>query len=1351
MQHVVSMESLLVGLLVLFGCVAAASGEAWDDPEIFRIHKERPYASHVPFSSIEEAMASEPEQSPWFKSLNGDWKFHWVRGVDSRPANFYRPDFSDQSWDAIPVPSNWQLHGYGIPIYTNVTYPFDVSQQPKAPREKNEVGSYRLNFKIPDNWQGREIFIHFAGVKSAFYVWVNGHEVGYSQDSMTPAEFNMTPYLTDGDNLLAVEVYRWSDGSYLEDQDMWRFSGIFRDVYLLARPKVHIQDFFATTELDTLYRDGVLSVSAVVRNHGETPSQSVRLELRLNRDDGRVFGPVQVEIPEIPSGTEESVRLNLNVSSPKKWSAEAPNLYRVALSLKDQQGKTVETVTCQTGFRKVEISNNQLLLNGTPILLKGVNRHEHDPDFGRAVPVHRMVQDILLMKQHNINTVRTSHYPNHPKWYELCDQYGIYVIDEANLETHGLRDVLPASDPKWRGACLDRVTNMIQRDKNHPSVIIWSMGNEAGSGTNFQAMAERTRSLDSTRPVHYEGDSNIADLFSQMYPEVNFLTEYANNHPTKPFILCEYSHAMGNACGNMKEYWDAIYAHDCLIGACVWDWVDQGLRRTDESGKNYFVYGGDFGDVPNDNNFCINGLVYPDRRISPKMQELKYLYRNIHVKATDVLKGELKIRNGFAFTSLDAFHCDWALSEDGVPIQTGKIHLPEITPGEETTLDIPFKMPLQKPGAEYWLKLTFTLKQATAWAEAGHVVAWEQFQLPLTPLPKSFTAIDDIPDLKMQRKAGQVFIQTQDVTYCFDETAGGLVSLKAAGEEWLATEPGMVQGAELQVFRAPIDNDTRIVNEWLAAGLNALSRQVTDFAVRPIGPKAVQIVSTIQYTGQGNRSFTLDKKITVLGSGSCSMEFDISPEGNWPTLPRLGVVLGLNQRFNRFTWLGRGPDENYSDRKAGAAVALYEKSVDSMYEPYIMPQENGARQDVRWAALSDEKNSSLVFASDVPVAVSVLHVSASELYAAKHTNELNPHADMFLSIDALQRGLGNASCGPEILDQYALAPQVVHFTLTMHPSINRPVTTIGRMDLPLTARPVITRDEVGNIRIRTSTPDATIHYTLDGTMPDVSSPVFDRAFSMIEAGQVRAIAFAENRAASEISIADFDQLPVDAPEIALSGQRVFAPETMKVTLACDVEDVAIFYTLDGTEPDEQSLSYSDPFDLNQSAFLKVRAFKPGYGPSAISTAWCNVLDPNKHGLNVKYYEGIWKQMPDFDQLTPVQESHTYELAMNAVKTIADGYGLDFTGWFYAPKPGVYTFYTTSDDGTLLYLDGELIVNNDGAHAEETKFGDVELQQGWVSFELKFFEHIGGQSMEILFEGPGIPKQTIPPMLFCRGK
>ena len=1007
----------------------------WENPEMIARNKEAPHCTLMPYANEAQALKADRFASSFFKSLNGRWKFHWAPKPADRPADFYQPDFDVSDWKTIPVPDNWQMEGYGKPIYTNVRYPFKKNP-PFIQHDDNPVGSYRTEFVIPSSWKNRQIFLHFDGVESAFYLWINGKKVGYSQGSRTPAEFRITDFLQPGKNLLAVEVYRWSDGSYLEDQDFWRLSGIFRNVYLFSTPQMHIRDFEIHTDLDSDYRDAELRVTARVHNYGPRAFWKPRVDVTLFDPQGRLVNSEVLASDEtdyLRSGAESVLVMRAHVENPLKWTAETPNLYTVVLRLKNKTGKVAEFESAWIGFRKVEIRGNQFWVNGKPILIKGVNRHEHDPDTGHYVSEESMRKDIVLMKQFNINAVRTCHYPDDPRWYELCDQYGLYLIDEANIESHGMGykpDHTLANRPEWEKAHLDRIQRMVERDKNHPSVIIWSMGNEAGFGTNFEVCSDWIHRRDPSRPVHYERAWRRpqVDIVSVMYPRVSWLEEYGQKYNDRPFIMCEYAHAMGNAVGNLQEYWDVIEKYPQIQGGAIWDWVDQGLRKKDARGREFWAYGGDYGDTPNDKNFCINGLVFPDRKIPPKLWEVKKVYQNIQFQPEDVLAGKIGIRNQFFFTNLDWFDFNWTLSEDGRVIQSGTLPPLDVGPGAKGFVHILFKKPQLKPGAEYWLKLSARLKQNVLWAEKGHEVAWAQFKVPFQVPPAKRPNVSALPSLKIRESDGDIHVSGKDFEAVFNREQGSLKLLKFKGK------PLISHGPVLEAFRAPTDNDKHLAKSWRQAGLNRLKETVQSVETKKLGGNVFQMTVKKSVSRRDSAGFHWTAVYTLYGDGALHLENQVEPFGKLPKeLPKLGVRLVLPQNLEQFVWYGHGPVENYPDRKTGAPVGVYHSTVTAQYVPYVRPQETGNKEGVRWTALTDKKGDGLLVVADSLLSVTALHFTANDLDKANHIDELTPRKEVYLSLDAKQLGLGNASCGPPVLEKYAFHPRPVTFGFVLLP------------------------------------------------------------------------------------------------------------------------------------------------------------------------------------------------------------------------------------------------------------------------------------------------------------------------------
>ena len=1048
--HIALSLLIFVSLLSLIGCNQLQNHTTepdltkpdWENPDVVGINKEPGHCTLIPYSDIETAIKADRKASRFYKSLNGNWKFHWVIKPADRPLNFYESSYDVSTWDQIPVPSNWQMHGYGIPIYLNVPYPFPPNP-PYIPHDYNPVGSYRRGFTISEEWKNRQIFLHFDGVKSAFYLWVNGQKVGYSQDSMTPAEFNITQYLKSGENILAVEVYRWSDGSYLEDQDMWRLSGIYRNVYLFATPQVHIRDFFVRTDLDESYIDATLMIRPKITNFTDQSLEGWTIEAQLYDPETEPVLPQPLSrtvssIIDEKYPQRDNVKFALlehKVSNPKKWSAEFPNLYTLVLTLKDAKGKTIEAESCRVGFRKVEIKDGQLLINGRSIKLFGVNRHEHDPDHGRAIPTSRMIQDIKLLKQHNINAVRTSHYPDDPTWYDLCDQYGIYLIDEANLESHGLKGYL-SNVAGWHSAFVERAIRMVERDKNHPSVICWSLGNETGCGPNHAAMSAWIKEYDPTRPIHYEGaagdpvDYPYVDMISRMYARIPEIIRLATDpNDNRPMVLCEYAHAMGNSVGNLKEYWDAIRSHKRLIGGFIWDWADQGLRKKSPDGKEFWAYGGDFGDKPNDGNFCCNGLVQPDRKPNPSLYEVKKIYQRIHVLPVDILSGKFRIYNEYDFLNLDFADIRCELTADGRVIKGGTLPKLSLPAGAQRNLQLNFKKPDFQPGAEYWIKIVFALAADTSWAKRGHVLAWDQFQIPFNVPPAPVVDPNIIPTLTLKQTEQNITITGDDFELMFGKDSGALESFDFNGKQLIAS--ALVPN----FWRVPIDNDEgndmpKRLGVWRNAGDN---RTINTVNAKQIKPQIVRITTEAAIPVGTNSTY---KTIyTVYGNGDIIIDSTFTPVGdNLPDLPRFGMQMAVPGRFNKLTWLGRGPHETYWDRKTGAAFGLYTGHVNEHVHRYVRPQENGNKSDVRWMALTDREGVGLVAVGMPTIDISAWCFTMRDLEKAKHIHELPQRDTITVNLDYKQMGVGgDDSWGARTHPEYTLPAKSYHYRLRLMP------------------------------------------------------------------------------------------------------------------------------------------------------------------------------------------------------------------------------------------------------------------------------------------------------------------------------
>ncbi|MDR1631957.1 MAG: DUF4981 domain-containing protein [Dysgonamonadaceae bacterium] len=1056
----------------------------WENEAVLQINREPARADFIPLGMNDSAgvetlhaMPLQKEKSPWYQNLNGNWKFHWVSEPAKRPVDFYRTDFDDSDWKTISVHGNWEMYGYGTPIYVSAGYPFRidpprVTSEPKKEytsyAERNPVGSYRYHFPLPEKWENRRVFIHFSGVRSAFYLWINGEKAGYSQGSMEPAEFDITAFVKKGENQLAIEVYRWCDGSYLEDQDMWRISGIHREVYLYSTDDVRIADFAVRTVLENNYQDAVLQIKPELKSYNHRSLKGWTIEAQLYdaerqpvfasslKQDAQPVLNVDYKADVLNERTPQRgmpkfAWLEAKIKNPLKWTAETPHLYTLVLNLTDNKGKIKESVGCKVGFRSVEISDGQLLINGKPVRLRGINRHEHDPATGQTVSLERMKQDVLLMKQANINAVRTSHYPNNTQWYELCDEYGIYVFDEADIEEHGLRGFL-ANRPEWLPAFMDRTVRMVERDKNYPSVIAWSLGNESGYGANFAATAAWIKATDPTRFVHYEGaqdyprDPNTVDVISRFYPRV--MEEYLNpNIPegenkeraenarwerllsiaqnpadNRPVLTSEYAHSMGNALGNLKEYWDEIYSGKRMLGGFIWDWADQGLYKTNEKGERFLAYGGDFGDKPNLKAFCFNGIVFADRTLSPKYFEVKKVYQPVKVEAKklDFYHVSLTITNRNHFLNLNEYETRWKLTENGRIIQRGTLPDIDIPAGE--TKDISFY--LNKfginPASEYGLKISFHLKKNELWANKDYEVAFEQ--LCFVQGQKAKGQGQAAQSIKTEKNGDKITISGKDFKFIFDNRQATFTSLQYKGKEMLVSSP-IFQG-----YRAPTDNDAGFGNwlakDWKENGLDSLNRQVVS-SLCTVESSYLQI-KTVAESHAKNGKFIHECEWTIYGDGVIEADNRFTPSGDLPELPRLGVVMALSGDLEQLEWYGHGPYENYSDRKTACPVGIYKSVVTEQYVPYPHPQETGNKEDIRRLELSDKQGKGLKFTClSGKMSGSALHFTANDLDVASHAYQLTPRKEVILSLDAAMLGLGNSSCGPGVLKKYAI-PKETH-------------------------------------------------------------------------------------------------------------------------------------------------------------------------------------------------------------------------------------------------------------------------------------------------------------------------------------
>jgi beta-galactosidase len=1038
-------------LVVVVGAPAAAPAQErsahpdLENPSVFERNREAPRATFTPWPDRESASAGGPDPSPFVQSLNGVWRFHWTRNPANRPSDFFRAGFDDSAWDEIPVPSNWELLGYGVPIYTNIPYPFPPDP-PRVPHEWNPVGSYRRAFMVPEGWDGMQVFLHFGGVKSAMYVWVNGERVGYSQGSKTPAEFNITPFLVSGENELAVEVYRFSDGAYLEGQDYWKISGIERDVLLMAAPSVHVRDFVVRPELDAAYENGRLTVEAELRNVLARPVVAHRLTVELLDPQGRAVleQPLTTTFRVDADGTD-MVSLAGAVPSPARWTAETPSLYTLILTLSDEEDRTLQVIPTRIGFRTVEIKDGLLQVNGVPVNLRGVNRHEHDPHTGRVMSEELMLRDIQIMKRHNINAVRTSHYPDVPRWYELADEYGLYIVDEANVESHGIGydpDVTLGNDPAWQAAHLDRTIRMVKRDRNHASVIIWSLGNEGGDGVNFEATSAWIHQTDPSRPVQYERAvlRPHVDIYAPMYARIPHLLDYVSEPRDRPMIMCEYAHAMGNSVGNLKDYWDLIEAHDQLQGGFIWDWVDQGLYAETWRGESYWAYGGDYGPpgVPSDGNFLINGLVQPDRQPNPHLEEVRKVYENIRIRPVNLEEGRVRIVNRHDFTDLANLAASWELSADarGV-LARGDIGTLTLAPHDSIELSLPLPPIDAAPGVEYFLRVEFRTRDEKPFLPAGWLAAWEQFRMPVYR-PPAQARVSDLPALDIVESGELVTVAGAGFSISVDRATGLLSSFALEGRELLGS------ALEPDFWRAPTDNDygNRMPFRqgiWRDAGR---IRTLEKLEAQRVGPSEARIDVTLGLPVVDAFHYL---SYQVYGSGDVIVTSRFVPatvdmrDATLPDLPRFGTRFTLAPELDDVAWYGRGPHENYIDRKTGSPVGLYERSVDELYHPYVRPQENGNRTEARWVAFRDTTGVGLAAIGMPTFDWSALRYVQEDLdegptKRGRHTYDLNPRDTVAVHLDYRQMGVGgDNSWGAQPLEAYRLPAGEYSYSFRLTP------------------------------------------------------------------------------------------------------------------------------------------------------------------------------------------------------------------------------------------------------------------------------------------------------------------------------
>lgn len=1186
-----------------FGNEEAPTGKEWESPADLSLNKELPHAYFFSFSNHEQARKVLPEYSEYWQSLNGTWKFHWVKHPEERVTDFYEPNKDVSDWDDVPVPMSWNILGiqkngslkYGVPIYVNQQVIFQHAVKVddwrggvmRTPPEnwttyiyRNEVGAYRRNFNVPSNWDGREIYINFDGVDSFFYLWINGKYVGFSKNSRNTASFNITPYLRkSGENTVAVEVYRNSDASFLEAQDMFRLPGIFRTVSLTSKPKMHIRDLVVIPDLDDQYQDGSLSITSDIRNLGKnaTKNYSVSYSLYGNKlydDENTVVAESGVEVSKIAveRGKTSAITAAMKVSNPKKWSAEEPYRYTLVATLKDEKGKVVETVSTIVGFRKVEIKDTEaeddefglagryFYVNGKTVKLKGVNRHETNPETGKVVSRQQMEEEVKLMKRANINHVRNAHYPDDPYWYYLCDKYGIYLEDEANIESHQYYygEASTSHPIEWKNAHVARNLEMVHAHVNHPSIVIWSLGNEAGPGDNFVAAYDAIKSFDASRPVQYERNNKIVDMGSNQYPSIDWVRNAVKGRYNLkyPFHISEYAHSMGNASGNLIDYWEAIESTNFFMGGAIWDWIDQSMYYYDkETGERFFAYGGDFGDRPNDGTFVNNGLIFADRTPKPAYFEVKKVYQNVGVKATDIAQGKIEIFNKNYFIPLNDYEIEWSLYKNGTEIERSnrfKESIREIGPRQKLQLEIPYDFSRLDEQSEYFVKIQFILAKDTWWAEKGYVQMDEQLLVKEAMNRPSIASqsrgespgISDEGDLKV--------VRGKDFQVKFDMKAGTIYSLHYGGEQIIRDG----EGPKLDTWRAPVDNDNWAYKQWFEKGLHNLNHKalshtlytkedgavVLSFVVESQAPHGSTIHggTSGRYTlqehddkpfGAKDFKFTTNQVWTVYSDGSIELESVVTSNDTALALARLGYSFQVLEEYGNYTYYGRGPFNNYADRKTSQFIELHQSTVKDQVVPWPNPQSMSNNEEVRWAALSNQIGNGVIFVAKSQVSTSVLPWSELELTLASHPHKLPKSTTTHVHIDAAVTGLGGNSCGqgpPLEKDRVKAVPTSLGFVIRPLKSKDwyekSNVSVDG--DVPI----AISRTKTGEVAIVSGDEDAVILYQIDNGSP----LVYQGGFTMRDTGIVRA--WYQHNDKLEVSV-QFDKIESIPMEVVFASSQ----------------------------------------------------------------------------------------------------------------------------------------------------------------------------------------------------------------------
>lgn len=1179
----------------LYGIESQPVGTEWEAPEKLSLNKEQPRAYFFSFGDVESAKKVHPEASKYWQDLNGTWKFHWAPNPDERPKNFYEANFDADNWDDIKVPSCWNVVGiqkdgslkYGVPIYCNQPVIFKhtvavgdwkggVMREPNKDwttyKYRNEVGSYRRTFTVSEDWKDREVYINFDGVNSFFYLWINGKYVGFSKNSRNTATFNISDYLVKGENVVAVEVYRNSDGSFLEAQDMYRLPGIFRDTYLTSTAKVEVRDMKINTDLTA--NGASVEVNAKLRNLGKKAAKGYTLnysvyENKLYSDDivGQVGQPVASESFTLEKGDNKAISTKFNIDNAKLWSAEEPNRYTLVVELKDKKGKTVDVVSSYFGVCKVEIKDTKaeddefglagryFYVNNKPVKLKGVNRQEINPNSGNSITHEQMEEEIMIMKRGNINHVRNSHYSCDPYWYYLCDKYGIYLEDEANLESHEYYygDASLSHVPEFKDAHVARVMELVHAHVNHPSIVIWSLGNEAGPGDNFKAAYNAIKEFDTSRPVQYERNNDIVDMGSNQYPSIAWTREAVKGkyNMKYPFHISEYAHSMGNAGGNLEDYWEAMESTNFFCGAAIWDWVDQSLYNYDKTtGEKYLAYGGDFGEKPNDGMFCMNGILFPGHKPKPEYYEVKKVYQNVGVKAVDITKGQIEVFNKNYFEPMTDVEMVWSLWKDGKKIQESNAFKGPrniLGPREKGNYTIPFDYNALDANSEYFVKVQFLLAKDMPWAKKGYVQMEEQLPVKSAGQFASIKESAKGDKLTLSQTKDKNLIKGEGFSVVFNNATGTINSLQYGNKVIFADG----NGPKLDAFRAMVDNDNWAYHQWFAKGLNNLQHKVLDSKVYTKEDGTVVLAYTVESQapyGQNIRDlgissgkyeitkskdfgpddfkFTTNQIWTVYPDGSIELEANINSNEPGLNLPRLGYVMKTPSDLKNYTYYGRGPQNNYNDRMNGAFVQLYNSTVQDQFVHFPKPQSMGNREDVRWCALTDEAGNGAQFISTATFSASALPWSAMQMVEAPHPYQLPKSDGNYLHLDLKVMGLGGNSCGqggPLEEDRIKASNHSMGFIIrpvqkSYDMSERAKVSAAG--DMPLG----VARDRAGKVTISTEKKDAVICYTLNGSkkVQTYSEPV-----NMREGGTITVWEKSNDKLKTTMTFEKIETVPVE--------------------------------------------------------------------------------------------------------------------------------------------------------------------------------------------------------------------------------